>query len=183
MSIDETKSFLDCRYVSPPEAVWRLHERSLYNRSHTIERLPVHLPEEQLVYVSVENEDFSVIDKDTKLTGYFKLCREDENARQFLYSKIPEHYVWNKNLWKPRKRLTKCIGHIFTVNPLDQERYFLRILIYHVKGAQSYEFLKTVDGKVWPTFRDAAYQLHLLDDDNDRMGGDVFERHYWSDIH
>jgi len=42
-SNDEVDKFISCRYVSAPEVMWRLHERSLYDKSHTVERLPVHL--------------------------------------------------------------------------------------------------------------------------------------------
>ena len=50
VSVDEINLYLDCRYVSPPEAMWRLHERRLFDRSHAIVRLPVHLEEEQMIY-------------------------------------------------------------------------------------------------------------------------------------
>lgn len=47
---NEVDAYLSCRYVSPPEAIWRIHERRLFHRSHSIERLPIHLPEVQILY-------------------------------------------------------------------------------------------------------------------------------------
>lgn len=47
---NEIERFINCRYVSPPEAMLRLHELPLYQKSHAIERLPVHLPQEQMAY-------------------------------------------------------------------------------------------------------------------------------------
>ncbi|XP_053112177.1 uncharacterized protein LOC128327402 [Hemicordylus capensis] len=44
---DEITTFLDGRYVSAPEAMWRINEFTLTEKSHTIIRLPVHLPEHQ----------------------------------------------------------------------------------------------------------------------------------------
>ncbi|GBN33134.1 hypothetical protein AVEN_166455-1 [Araneus ventricosus] len=42
---DEILSFLDGRYVSAPEAMWRLNEFNLSEKSHTVVRLSVHLPD------------------------------------------------------------------------------------------------------------------------------------------
>jgi hypothetical protein len=47
---DEIETFLDARYVSAPEAFWRLSEYRLHDKSHTIIRLPLHLPRQQPVY-------------------------------------------------------------------------------------------------------------------------------------
>src|SRR5580698_11665850 len=40
---DEVTTFMDSRYVSPPEAAWRLLGFSMHEQSHTIVRLQVHL--------------------------------------------------------------------------------------------------------------------------------------------
>ena len=45
--IDEVKEFLDTRYVGPPEACWRIFEFDMMGRSHSVVRLPVHLPNQQ----------------------------------------------------------------------------------------------------------------------------------------
>ncbi|XP_065674113.1 uncharacterized protein LOC136091057 [Hydra vulgaris] len=39
----------NCRYVSAPEALWRIFEYPIVNMSHTIFRLKIHLPENQIV--------------------------------------------------------------------------------------------------------------------------------------
>ncbi|GBM15167.1 hypothetical protein AVEN_39084-1 [Araneus ventricosus] len=41
---DEILSFVEGRYVSAPEAMWRLNEFNLSHKSHTVVRLAVHLP-------------------------------------------------------------------------------------------------------------------------------------------
>ncbi|GBN56469.1 hypothetical protein AVEN_254176-1 [Araneus ventricosus] len=46
---DEILTFLDGRYVSAPEAMWRLNEFFLSEKSHVILRLAVHLPNQQKV--------------------------------------------------------------------------------------------------------------------------------------
>lgn len=41
---------------------------------------------------------------DTTLTAYFKLNARDQNARQYYYNQILEHYVWEttRKSWKNR---------------------------------------------------------------------------------
>lgn len=54
---DEVSQHVDARYVSAPEGMWRLLENKMHDRSHSVIRLPVHLPQTQLIYfqqVSVE---------------------------------------------------------------------------------------------------------------------------------
>ncbi|XP_065679819.1 uncharacterized protein LOC136094133 [Hydra vulgaris] len=46
---DEINTFLNCRYVSAPEALWRIFEYSLSDMSHNIIRLQVHLPDNQMI--------------------------------------------------------------------------------------------------------------------------------------
>ena len=46
---DEIKHFVETRYVSPTEAAWRIFSFPLQVKSHTIYRLPVHLPNEHSI--------------------------------------------------------------------------------------------------------------------------------------
>ena len=47
---DEITNHLDTRYVSAPEASWRIFKFPLTDRSHSIQRLAVHLPLKQSVF-------------------------------------------------------------------------------------------------------------------------------------
>lgn len=42
--VDEVREYIDCRYLSSHEAVWRLFEFDIYYRVPAVERLAVHLP-------------------------------------------------------------------------------------------------------------------------------------------
>ncbi|CAF4580645.1 unnamed protein product [Rotaria socialis] len=53
---NEIKAHLDARYVGAPEAVWRLFEFPLHDKSHSIIRLFIHLPIMQSVYFAEGNE-------------------------------------------------------------------------------------------------------------------------------
>ena len=53
-----------------------------------------------------------------------------------------------------------------SANLAEGERYYLRVLLNHVAGATSFECLRTVDGKILPTFREAAKRRGLIEADN-----------------
>jgi hypothetical protein len=58
------------------------------------------------------------------------------------------------------------IGRIVAANPIEGERYYLRLLLNHVRGLSSFEDLKKVRGIVASTFRKAALLHGLLETDN-----------------
>ncbi len=146
---DEISYFRDTRYISAPEAIWRLDKYDMSTKSHAVERLPVHLPSQQTVVFKEGAEEETLRNAEkrgTKLTNWFRLNREDPNARQYLYSDIPYHYVWHasKNQWKPRKRgKDKILPRMYAVSPKDIERFCLRQLLLHIPGKfQSLIYLK-----------------------------------------
>ena len=149
---DEIATFLEARYVSAPEAYWRLAEYSMHRQSHTVIRLPVHLHQEQNIYFNPGEEEEALAeaeDRSTMLTAWFKLNSSSDDARHLLYTEIPQHYVFqrNKKAWVARKIGAKrIVPRMYSVSARDTERFFLRILLLHVKGATSYEYLRTVDG-------------------------------------
>nr|XP_047123764.1 uncharacterized protein LOC105849148 [Hydra vulgaris] len=167
---DEVNTYLDCRFVSAPEALWRIYEYSISDMSHTIIRLQVHLPDNQIVYFNEGEEQVAInraAQRDTHLTAWFKLNAENFEARRYSYIEIPHHFVVDgKNCkWKVRQRGSDMvIVRMYKVN-LSSEVFFLKLLLLHVKGALSYENLRTVNGTVFNTFREACYQLGLLQDD------------------
>ena len=66
--------------------------------------------------------------------------------------------------WVVRKNQTKIIGRCPFVSPTDHERFALRILLHHVAGATSFDYLKTYDGICHPTFQAACVARGLLND-------------------
>ncbi|KAL7246824.1 hypothetical protein ACSBR2_001852 [Camellia fascicularis] len=101
------------------------------------------------------------------LTEYVATNSSSSHARQLLYCEFPEHYVWNNQSkhWKPRKK-HRTIGRIVAANPLEGERYFLRILLIHIKGATSFTNLRTINGITYNSFREAVEKYGLLEKDN-----------------
>ncbi|XP_057246767.1 uncharacterized protein LOC125491881 [Beta vulgaris subsp. vulgaris] len=68
--------------------------------------------------------------------------------------------------WTPRAK-GFTIGRIYHVSPGSGEKFYLRTLFNFVKGATCYEDIRTVDGLVYPTFKEACYARGLLDDDKE----------------
>ncbi|XP_061347785.1 uncharacterized protein LOC133293265 [Gastrolobium bilobum] len=59
------------------------------------------------------------------------------------------------------------IGRINRFSANNGEDSYLRTLLTFQRGCTSYEDLRTINGVVFPTFKDACYSLGLLDDDNE----------------
>ena len=47
--IDEIKTYLDARFVSAPECIWRIFSFKLHDEYPSVEQLAIHLPSEQSV--------------------------------------------------------------------------------------------------------------------------------------
>jgi len=54
---------------------------------------------------------------------------------------------------------------MYIVNPLDRDRFHLRLLLLNRRGSQSFQDIRTVDGVVHETYTAAAVALGLLEDD------------------
>ena len=92
---------------------------------------------------------------ETTLTAFFKKNCEDPDARETFYFNFPSKFVWKSSTkeWKSRKVGTS-LGRIPTVpfNLKTMELYCLRILLHHVKGAKSYQDLRTVKDEIFQSF-------------------------------
>lgn len=128
----------------------------MHGRSHSIVRLPVHLPGEQNIYMNEECdvEDYmNNLDKNSMLQAYFKLNAEDTSAREFLYMDIPNAYTFDKKKgFGTQGSHFNVIGRIYSVSPAQTELFHLRLLLLKVKGASSFQYLKTVEGREYGTF-------------------------------
>src|SRR5277367_1607241 len=168
---NEVANYIDARYVSAPEAMWRLLESPMHDRSHAVLRLPVHLPNQQCIVFREGHEEEALEAARTgrtKLESWFELNKNDTDARSILYADIPHDYVYVKNKWQRRQRGgNKIIPRMYTVGIKDVERFYLRLLLLHVPGATSYESLRTIDNTVYDTFKEVAFHRHLLESDEE----------------
>jgi hypothetical protein len=85
-----------------------------------------------------------------------------------MFNQFPQQWVWNQKLkrWTMRKR-GFAIGRMYYAHLTSGERYYLRMLLNRVKGATSYEHLRTVDGRKHDTFKDACITMGLLANNNE----------------
>ncbi|KAH9096020.1 hypothetical protein Ae201684P_010223 [Aphanomyces euteiches] len=175
--LDEIKQYQDARYVSCCEALTRIFSFDMFNRSHAVENLEIHLEGEQVVCIPTDRpmspQELARRNR-TKLTAFFELCRENSDsqarARECLYHDIPEYFVWNSNLrkWTSRKRGGKrMIGRMLTVSPRSGDCFYMRMLLCYRRGPTSHEDLRTVNGVVHPKFKSAALALGFLENDEE----------------
>ena len=166
---DEIKQYVDGRAVTPPEAAWRIFGFLMHEQSHTIIRLPVHLPLDNNVVFTLDNIQGAMDNScETALTAFFKLCASDAEADGLFYSQVGEMFRFVSKKWQPRLRNeANVISRMYGVSPLDRERYFLRMLLLNVPSPTSFECLRTVTGVLYSSFFDAAKARGLLADDEE----------------
>ncbi|XP_042972649.1 uncharacterized protein LOC122304415 [Carya illinoinensis] len=158
---------MDCS----PEAMWRIYGFIVNEMYPSVYSLHLHLEDQHQVTFRANEDLINVLNFDwsakSMLTEFFALNRVDENARTLLYKEFPEFYAWSQQYkeWTRRKKKT-IIGRIVTANSFEGERYYLRILLNHIRGPLSFEDLRTVDGIMAPTFREAATMHGLLQRDS-----------------
>ena len=136
----------------------------------SIQQLAVHDHNQQFVTFKENNVEQALQNvKRTTLLGWFQLNRTMPRARQFKYHEIPEHFVWNAKTcqWTECKR-GRSIGRMYTTNPAQGERHYLRMLLHHVPGAMSFDDLRTLpDGRHCESFKEMVIRLGLLATDNE----------------
>ena len=99
--IDEIKNYINCRYITPYEAIWRLFEFSIHHRNPAVQRLSIHLPKLQNITFNSNQRLNNIIrqpgiDK-TTLTEWMEINKYDTNARELTYTEFPIKY------WSPRQ--------------------------------------------------------------------------------
>ncbi|XP_067648377.1 uncharacterized protein [Eurosta solidaginis] len=167
------------RYVSCNEAIWRLFSFRIHERHPTVVHLAVHLEKGQRVYFTDANAAQRAEQPPaTSLTNFFSTCESDPSARTLLYSEIPRYYTFSvaSKKFQHRKKgnvvagftdvySTDALGRIYTVHPRQDECFYLRLLLVNIRGPTSFDSLRTVDGVLCATFREACQRLSLLEND------------------
>ena len=94
---NEVDAYQNGMYASASESFWRLYEFEIVNKAPPVMKLPLHLPEEQMIMFEPEEARAIVAlgPPETKLTGFFKLCDEDQAARSVTYVDVPRRYRWD----------------------------------------------------------------------------------------
>ena len=143
---DEIKKFVNSRVITASEGCWRIMGFDVHGREPSIQRLAVHEENMQVVTFNEQTPEQAISNvKDSTLIAWFNLNKCDPNAQKFKYHEIPEYYVWNiQKHYRMQRKRGFCIGPMYTTNPSQGERHYLRILLHHVQGATSFNDLKTL---------------------------------------
>ena len=137
-----------------------------------VQQLQVHLENEQ--YVVFNSNDGSSLArasdevKDTQLTAYFKANELYPEARELYYADFPSKFRWHSKhrQWRLRKKRV-VYGRMAFIPPTAGEKYYARLILSVAKNLRSFEDMRTVDGVLYPTFREACQARGLLENDDD----------------
>ncbi|XP_010480897.2 PREDICTED: uncharacterized protein LOC104759696 [Camelina sativa] len=169
---NEIQEYLDCRYLSACEAMWRIFAFHIHQRKPSVKKLIIHLEGRQSVaYKQTANLKY-VLSRATierkMFTAWMEMCDQCEEARQYTYVEFPIHFVWDndKKLWHKRQR-GYSIGRIVNIHPTSGELYYLRILLNVVRGPRNFDDIKTVGGVIQADYKAACYARGLLDNDKE----------------
>ncbi|XP_028108813.1 uncharacterized protein LOC114307620 [Camellia sinensis] len=159
-------------WISSPKAMWRIYKFPLNQINPVVISLQLHLEDCQIVSFrktddlrSLANDEFL---SRTMLTEFFVMNRTNKKAQEgkYLYKKFPEFFVWDaQHRMRNERKQREVIGRIITTNPKEGERYYLRLLLNHVQCPTSFRQLRTIKEVTYNSFREAALQYGLLEDD------------------
>ncbi|KAG8371620.1 hypothetical protein BUALT_Bualt13G0107200 [Buddleja alternifolia] len=170
--VDEIKRYLDARYVSASEASWRIFEFDIQYRNPGVERLSFHLLDQQPVIFDDEDHLDDVLNREgiekTMFTEWMQTNKDDPSAKELTYSDFPTKYVWHAKDKKWRRRKSgRCIGRIYYSHPSSGENFYLRMLLNIVKGPECHDDIKTVNGALFLTYKEACNAFGLLGNDDE----------------
>lgn len=171
--LDEIKQYIDGRYI---EGAWRIFHFDLHEQIPNVVRLQVHLPGQHMVSFNPDEDAAAILQRAaserTTLTEFFK-ANSDTGAlgaiaRALTYQEFPQQLVFpaGEKRWTIRKQ-SFALERMYFVSPTAGERFYLRTLLTVVKGATSFEDLRTFQGTEYSTFREACIARGLLQDDGE----------------
>jgi PIF1-like helicase/Helitron helicase-like domain at N-terminus len=172
--VDEVQHYLNGRYIGPMQAAYSILEYPTHQEWPPIETLTVHLPGMQAVSfpegATPEQIRRLLEEHRTTLLAFFEYNEQYEDGRSRLYHEFPEKYVYVKTPkpyhWKPRQKGIG-LGRLIHLSPCSGERYYLRLLLTRIPGPTCFEDLRTVDGQLLSTFKEACRVHGFLEDDGE----------------
>ncbi|KAM0861062.1 hypothetical protein ACQ4PT_046137 [Festuca glaucescens] len=170
--IDEIEEYRTCHYICANDSFWRCYGFDIHSKQPSVERLVVHLLGKHVVrFRALANlpalVNNSLLQK-TMLAEWFVANARHASARFLTYCDFPTRWSWvaETKKWVRRKRSDR-IGRVYYVHPSTGELYYLRMLLMLVKGAKCYADVRTYNGIVYGSFKDACTARGLLGDDTE----------------
>ncbi|OSX72107.1 hypothetical protein BU14_0466s0006, partial [Porphyra umbilicalis] len=176
---DEIQEYLDARWIAECEAVWRGLSNPVIFRDPAVMKMPVHLENQQPVFFAPGEVEgvAATAPKETKLTAFFSVMQAPDDGKSpsttdLLYADIPRYFTWQTKTrkWRRRQRGVQrssedtptMIGRVPGLHPSMGDVYYMRLLLYRVKGPGSFVDLRTYEGFVHPTYKDACAARQML---------------------
>ncbi|GJV77616.1 ATP-dependent DNA helicase PIF1 [Tanacetum coccineum] len=106
LEVDEIKNYLNCRYLAPCEAVWRLFSFDINYSYPSVMKLSFHLPNQNAITLRDSENLPALLQREgidvTMFADWFELNKRNPAARTLTYANIPKHYVWHEQSkqWK-----------------------------------------------------------------------------------
>jgi ATP-dependent DNA helicase PIF1 len=89
-------------------------------------------------------------------------------GRHLTYIQYPTKFVYDSDnhSWHPRKK-GQSIGRLSFIPTSNRELYYMRLLLNYQVGCKSFEDIRTANGVVFNSYREACAELRLLADDRE----------------
>ncbi|KAL5134487.1 hypothetical protein HKD37_03G007633 [Glycine soja] len=169
---DEIKEYLDCRYISPCEATWRIFGFPIHGRKPIVERLHFHLPRQHTILYQDHDDIDDVLSKpsisDSKFISWMNTNQSFLEGRNLTYAEFVSKFVYDqkKRSWQLRKK-GYTIGRLLWVPPTTGELFYLRKMLTIYKGPISFKDIRTIANVQYPTYREACFAMGFLQDDKE----------------
>ena len=188
--IDEIEEYWSGRYLSSPEAVWRIMGYNITLKTPAVTALPVHLPNSfhhKRYHRSNSSQTLSNLEHYfARPEGVFLDGTDQREFKDLCYTEYFAHFRIKKfdpaKIGKPGFFLERDTGqgappmHVIQRDPLRAhlsriqsvhiscgELFYLRILLLSRPGT-SWEDLRTIDGTIHSSFQSACITLGLFTD-------------------
>ncbi|KAI9121435.1 hypothetical protein K1719_008468 [Acacia pycnantha] len=152
-SFDEVSHYLNCRYVSSCEALWRIFGFEIHHRHPPVERLAIRLNKESIYYTQGETM-FSLVNnprvKESMFLAWFEKNKDDPSARTLTYSQFPNHFTFvRKKGFGNFMSVTFQMEGLVIISSADKEAAGLsiieKLLLRNGRSLNDYPSLPTPD--------------------------------------
>lgn len=115
-AIDEIQQYLDCPYVSPSEACWRISSFKIHARKPVVEHMFYHLIGEKTIFFTEHATMENVLEKasvtESMFTTWMIANQKFKDTRTLTYGQFVSKFVYEKRTrsWKPRKKVLLLAG-------------------------------------------------------------------------
>ena len=139
----------------------------MHSNEPCVQRLCLHLEGEHNVNFVEGSERQALLNSSSQLLEYFKVNSDEKTP--YTYVEFPKHYTWDGKKWKRRQRpkVKDVVSRIWAAHPSDPEKFYLRALLHHIRGATCFADIRTVGDTTYDSFHAAAVALGLASDDRE----------------